>query len=118
MTKISKVLVILIAIIVMGCGSAFASLADVDFTFQSKEPINSSDKLFVTIDGKPFCALTDASVRVFSVKSAIDIEHKPYDIIIEYTKDGQVKTYQFKGTQMYDIVLKFNFDGENVTQVK
>lgn len=118
MTKISKVFVVLILIIIMSCGSAFASFADVDFTFQSKEPMNTSDKLFVSIDGKPFCSLTDTAVRVFSVKSATNIEHKPYDIIIEYTKDGQLKTYRFKGTKTYDIVLNFNFDGENVTQVK
>ncbi|MDF2572483.1 MAG: hypothetical protein K0R55_4087 [Sporomusa sp.] len=73
--------------------------------------------LRVMIDGKHFCSLTDAKVHTFQVKSGVDLEHKPYDIVIEYTKDGQVKKYGFQGSKMHDVVLKFYYDRNNMTQI-
>lgn len=86
MKSIFKMLMILTVTMLIGCSNVFAANTDINFSLQCKNPLQSSDMLRVTVDGKYLCSLSDAEISTFQVNSGVNIEHKPYDIIIEYIK--------------------------------
>lgn len=116
MQGLSKVLVILITIIVMSSGSVFAANTDIDITIQSKNPLHN-DIFNITVDGILLSSSYEVKSHTVHVKTGVNIVHRPYDIVVEHIRDKKVKTYQFKGSKTYDIVLNFYFDGQKLTPI-
>lgn len=118
MRNVLKVFLFVFAITVLSCGSVFAANADIEFTFKSKDYTDKSDVLKVAVDGKHLFSLSEAEIRIFEVKTNVQLENRPYDIAIEHTKDGQTKTYHFKGNKMHDVDVEFYYDGKTITQIE
>jgi acetylglutamate synthase len=113
MSKLLKVLVLLCAVFLLSCGSVFAT--NIDISIESEKSLQ--DHIFnITVDGNILSSSTyDAKTHTVHVKSSVNIEHRPYDIIIEHIKDKQSNKYEFKAMQMSDLVLRFKYDGKNLT---
>jgi len=85
-------------------------------------PYEICDKIDLVPDGldfrQHFFTLSEAEIRIFEVKTNIQLENRPYDIAIEHTKDGQTKTYHFKGNKMHDVDVEFYYGGKTITQIE